>query len=327
MNEKWNYFSILPALVVIVALTACKKEPVHIGLAKYNDSPSNNLLTERIMAIVNKKHPEVIFAQENAEGHTDRIEEISTQFAANTELKLRVAVDAPIAQAFAEDDGAPIIYVGVTDPESAGLLESSSPITGYKDPVSTENAFKELLAIMPDLSLLGQIESLNEANSAYMTGVVRYRAAIAGINSTKTTVISNIAQITDAVSALVALDDKVDVLYLANSSLLFKDLANIVEIANRNLVPVVTSDSVSAANAGVMLAYGPNYAQMAEATANLLIQFLEAQDDEARQAIFAEKDHTLEGADASELYIDPAVVRQFGYSVPAEVLDRALQPE
>ncbi|WGK68719.1 ABC transporter substrate binding protein [Candidatus Haliotispira prima] len=322
MNEKRHYFGAVLFLAAVIAI-GCKKEPVYIGLAKYNASPSNNLLADRIMAIVSEKHPEVVFESENGEGDTEKIEQISAAFAGDARLQLRIAIDGPIAERFAEDAGAPIIYAGVTDPESAGLLSGSNQITGYSDAVSVENAFFDIMAMMPELDNLGQIESANESNSQYIKGVIRYRSALAGINSVKTTLIRNVGQISDAVSALVSTDARVDALYLANSSDLFENVGTIVQIANRNLVPIFSSDPVSSAGTGVMFSYGANYHKMAEATADLIIRYIEAQAEEEKEAIFARNVRTQDGDEAAQVYVDEEVAKKFGVTVPEYILAKA----
>ncbi|MEM9424345.1 MAG: ABC transporter substrate binding protein, partial [Spirochaetota bacterium] len=190
----------------------------------------------------------------------------------------------------------------------------------YSDAVSIETFFQYIKTLMPRLSLLGQIESMGEPDSRYITGVIRYRAAIADIDSTKTSIMRNIRQIPDAVNALVSKGEKVEVLYLANSSYLFRNLDTVVKIANRNSVPVVSSDPISAAGSGVIFAYGPNYAKLAEATADLIIQFLGAESEAQQQDLFAEKVRVIEGDDAAQVYVDAAAAAQFGITIPPEIL-------
>ncbi|MEM9425030.1 MAG: hypothetical protein AAF975_09635, partial [Spirochaetota bacterium] len=126
MSKVWYYWG---AILGWVFLISCEKEPIHIGIAKYIASPANNLLSERIVSIVSEKYPAVVFVSENADGRTENLEKISLSFAADSQLKLRIAIDTPMAQSFAEESGAPIIYTGVTDPENALLTQSTSPIT------------------------------------------------------------------------------------------------------------------------------------------------------------------------------------------------------
>ncbi len=320
MNSKWFYLIIFIHLTMVFAVS-CKKDPIHIGLAKYNNAPSNNFLEERIVSIVRKQHPEAEFELKDAGGNTENARQIAAEFAQNSELVLRLAIDTPIAQSFAEESGSPIIYAAVTDPESAGILSSNSPITGYSDAVPVGTAIQKIQALMPELDSLGQIESVEEASSRYITGLIRYRANLAGISLVRASILYNTDQISDAVSTLAS--DQVGVLYLANSSLLFENIETVMRVANRNLLPVVSSDPLSARGSGVLLAYGANYEKMAQAVADLVIQYLAAQNDEQKAALFTDTVHLLEGEDATQIYFDPQAAESLGLEPPAELLSES----
>lgn len=224
----------------MIALVGCsgnnaEKEVVQIGLTQIAEHPSLDMINEGIRdglesnGYVNNEN--IIIDFKNAQGSMDIAYQIAKSF---NDKDLVVAITTPSAQAaFNALEGTPIIYSGVTAPESAGLIGDN--ITGVSDMTPIKQQFDLMMELFPDTKKVGMVYNTNEVNSEIQVQLAEEIAikmdlelAVYGITNTD-----------EMALALDAVLDKVDILYTQVDNSIASAYPMVMDKANKKNIPVI----------------------------------------------------------------------------------------
>jgi len=301
----------------LVAMVSCggggKKT---VGIAKFVAHPALDAVEQGIIDEIKAAKPEVEFDQQNSNADMATAAQIAQRF---KERKVAVAVGiaTPTAQALANQiKDRPVVYSVVTDPVSAGLVDSmdkgGANVTGTSDmtPVRTQ---LDLLLSMAPVKRLGHLYASGEANSVALAAIVKQYCAEKGIDYVEATVTNS----SEVKSALLSIADRIDGLYLGNDNTVFSALSAVSEVTLAKKIPLMSADPSSAETIPVLAALGYDYYQMGRATGKIVVRILNG-----------EKTKDIPGflptdPEALVLVLNQDVAAQIGVTLDPALVERA----
>jgi len=301
-------------LVVMVSCGGGGKKTV--GIAKFVAHPALDAVEQGIIDEIKAAKPEVEFDQQNSNADMATAAQIAQRF---KERKVAVAVGiaTPTAQALANQiKDRPVVYSVVTDPVSAGLVDSmdkgGANVTGTSDmtPVRTQ---LDLLLSMAPVKRLGHLYASGEANSVALAAIVKQYCAEKGIDYVEATVTNS----SEVKSALLSIADRIDGLYLGNDNTVFSALSAVSEVTLAKKIPLMSADPSSAETIPVLAALGYDYYQMGRATGKIVVRILNG-----------EKTKDIPGflptdPEALVLVLNQDVAAQIGVTLDPALVERA----
>lgn len=265
--------SILFAATLVVMVSCGGGGKKTVGIAKFVAHPALDAVEQGIIDEIKAAKPDVEFDQQNSNADMATAAQIAQRF---KERKVAVAVGiaTPTAQALANQiKDRPVVYSVVTDPVSAGLVESmdkgGANVTGTSDmtPVRTQ---LDLLLSMAPVKRLGHLYASGEANSVALAAIVKQYCQEKGIDYVEATVTNS----SEVKSALLSIADRIDGLYLGNDNTVFSALSAVSEVTLAKKIPLMSADPSSAETIPVLAALGYDYYQMGRATGKIVVRIL-----------------------------------------------------
>jgi putative ABC transport system substrate-binding protein len=267
--------SVLVVLVLAVTLLfSCAGGKKTVGLAKFVAHPALDAVEQGIIDVIKAAKPEVEIDAQNSNADMATAAQIAQRF---KERKVAVAVGiaTPTAQALVNQiKDRPVVFSVVTDPVAAGLVDSMSVgganVTGTSDMTPVAEQLDLLLSMAP-VKRLGHLYSSGEANSVAIAELVKNYCEAKGIEFVEATITNS----SEAKSALLAISDRIDGLYLGNDNTVFSALAAVSEVTLSKKIPLMSADPSSAETIPVLAALGYDYYQMGRATGEIVVKILD----------------------------------------------------
>ena len=287
--------SLLLALAMLVTLTAvsaaAEKTEFKIGICNFVKDASLDQIVENIKAqfdlIAEEKGVTFQILEDNCMADAAVMEQIIADFLAE-EVDLMIGVATPVAmrmQTMTEGNGVPVIFSAVSDPVSAGLVETleapGTNITGTSDFLNTNALLDLVFAANPDTDKIGLLYDLGQdASTTPIADAKAYLDArgIAYVDATGTTT----AEIQMAVESLIAAG--VDAVFTpTDNTIMTAELAIYETLADAGIPHYCGADSF--ALNGAFVGYGVDYANLGRETANMAAQVLLEGADPASLAV------------------------------------------
>lgn len=259
------------------------------------------------------------------EGDTLDLEVQSAQGAMTTQVQINekfvgdqpdmiVAISTPSAQtAMAVTTDIPIIFAAVTDPLSAGLVDSyEAPgrnLTGSSDLTPIDRHLELIKRIVPGAETIGVIYNGGEANSVKQVEVVKAEAAAGGFTIVEATAVQSSA-VLDAARSLVG---KVDAIYVPTDSTVVSAIEAVVRVGQEADLPVIAADT-SSVERGAIAALGFNYFDIGYAAGEHAVSVLNGTDPSTLPVRFIDK---------LDLFVNPASATEMGVSLPDDLVAEA----
>ncbi len=252
--------------------------------------------------------------QQNAQGDQSNLRSIANRFVSG-KYKLIGAVSTPAAQAMANATSEiPIVCTAITNYETAKLMKSEAApdanVTGTSDrgPVDKEVAL--IREIQPDAKRIGIIYNSSEINSVIQAEELKKLCAPLGITVVERTVnsINDIQQIAEAFVG------DVDAIYVPTDNVVASAIPTLMSVANAAKIPVYGAEVGHVEN-GVLASESISYYDIGYQAGQMASDILEGKN--------TVKDHPVEAAKSSTLYINKAEAELLGIQIPQSVLDRA----
>ncbi len=267
-------FVSLSLLAVIMLAVSCGGGGKKIvGIAKFVAHPALDAVEQGIVDEIKAAKPEVELDQQNSNADMATVAQIAQRF---KERKVAVAVGiaTPTAQALANQiKDRPVVYSVVTDPVSAGLVESmdkgGANVTGTSDMTPVREQLDMLLSMAP-VKRLGHLYASGEANSVAIAAIVKAYCEEKGLEFVEATVTNS----SEVKSALLSIADRIDGLYLGNDNTVFSALSAVSEVTLAKKIPLMSADPSSAETIPVLAALGYDYYQMGRATGRIVVRIL-----------------------------------------------------
>jgi len=188
---------------------------------------------------------------------------------------LVLAIATPGAQAASQKiKDIPIIFTGVTDPVSAGLVKDlqntkGKNITGMSDFSPMDKHVALIKEIVPAAKTVGVIYNAGEPNSVVLVDALRKEADKVGLKIEEAT-IANSSGVYQAAKSLVGRSDAV---YIPLDNTAVSALESAVKVCRQNKLPLIVGDVDSVARGGVA-AVAVDYYKMGLQTGDMAYKIL-----------------------------------------------------
>ena len=262
-----------------------------IGICNYVDDASLNQIVEnvtnRLEEIGQERSVSFDISYDNCNADATVMEQIIANLIAD-DVDLMIGVATPVAmkmQSATEDNQIPVVFSAVSDPVSAGLVESleapGSNLTGTSDYLDTNSVMNLIFAVDPDADCIGLLYDPGQDSAA--TPIAHAKEyldskGIAYVERTGTTT----DEVKLAVDALIA--DGVDAVFTPTDNTIMTAELAIYETLRDAGIPHYTGADSFALN-GAFLGYGVDYANLGVKTADMAAQVLLDNADPAKLAV------------------------------------------
>ena len=251
-----------------------------IGICNYVDDASLNQIVENIEARLETLGAEynVTFeiSYDNCNADAAVMEQIIANFIAD-DVDLMVGVATPVAMAMqsaTEDNRIPVVFAAVSDPLSAGLVDSletpGSNITGTSDYLDTNAVMNLIFAADPEADLIGLLYDAGQDSSTTAINDAKAYLDEKGISYVEHNG-TNTSEVIMAAQAMAA--DGVDAVFTPSDNTIMTAELSIYEILTEAGIPHYTGADSFALN-GAFLGYGVDYANLGLETANMIAEIL-----------------------------------------------------
>ncbi|MBP1529775.1 MAG: ABC transporter substrate-binding protein, partial [Erysipelotrichaceae bacterium] len=279
-------------LSVLIFLAACSNnsnetpapsqetQSYTIGICNYVDDASLNQIVEnineRLSELTANEEVKLEVLYDNANADANVLRQIISNFLSKN-VDLMVGIATPVAidmQMMTEDNQAPVIFAAVSDPLSAGLVDSlETPghnISGTSDFLNTGAIMNLILAKDPDVKKVGLLYDVGQDSSANPIKEAKAFFESKGIEYVEKTG-TNVDEIKLAVNSLIA--EGVEVIFTpTDNTVMTAELSIYEEIADAGILHYTGADSF--ALNGAFLGYGVDYANLGRETADMVYEVL-----------------------------------------------------
>lgn len=249
-----------------------------IGITQIADHKALNDARDGFEERVQELGMDAEFIHQNAQGDISNALLIANGFVADqTDLILGIATPAvQAAQNATKENKIPVVFIAVSAPVEAGIVESmdngSGNITGVTDAVTKENTadLLELFKVIkPEAKSIGVIFNTGEANSIAQIKILKEAAQTVGLEVVEV----GINEITSIDPALETISSKADALFLINDNMVASSVGLISEKAKQKQLITLSADS-SHVESGAMLSLGISYKALGIQAADLAKRIL-----------------------------------------------------
>ena len=272
------------ALTLVLVLTAAfalsEGASFKVGICNFVDDASLNQIVENIQArlaeIGAEKGVSFEILYDNCNADASVMQQIIANFFAE-DVDLMVGVATPVAmtmQAMTEENGVPVVFAAVSDPLSAGLVESleapGANITGTSDYLDTGAVLNLIFAADPDADLVGLLYDVGQDASATPIEHAKAELDARGVAYREYTG-TTVAEVIQAADALIA--DGVDAVFTPTDNTIMTAELSIYEALAEAGIPHYTGADSFALN-GAFLGYGVDYANLGRETGDMIADIL-----------------------------------------------------
>jgi len=251
-----------------------------IGICNYVDDASLNQIVEniqsRLAAVGEEKGVTFDVKFQNCNADDTVMEQIIANFMAD-KVDLMIGVATPVAmkmQAATEDNQIPVVFSAVSDPVSAGLVESleapGANLTGTSDYLDTNSIMDLIFAADPQTDKIGFLYDQGQDSSTTPIAHAKEYLDSKGIEYVERTG-TTVDEVMLAAQALVA--DGVDAVFTPTDNTIMTAELSIYETLIEAGIPHYTGADSFALN-GAFLGYGVDYANLGVETADMVADIL-----------------------------------------------------
>ncbi len=317
----------LPALLAVILLVAGipalsatgtqESDDILIGISKFVVHPALDAVEAGIQdELAERGRDNVVYDLQNANADVSTGRQIAGKFKADR-VDLAVGIATPTAQALkASLDDIPVVYTAITDPVSAGLVESldqgEAGIAGVSHRTPVQQQIEFMMSLRP-IRALGHVYSSGEANAVFLAEQTRRACENLGIEFISQT-ITNPAEVLQATQSIIG---RVDAIYVSTDNQVVSALSALTDVAMRNQVAVLSADPASAETNEVFVAWGFDWYQIGRITGGLIHRILQGEDPGSIPTILVDDPTQM------NMILNLDVARELGIEIPEEVMDQA----
>ncbi|MFP3153668.1 ABC transporter substrate-binding protein [Lachnospiraceae bacterium ZAX-1] len=246
---------------------------------------------------------------QNAQGDQSNCVTIAEKFV-NDKVDLILAIATPAAQAAAgKTSDIPILITAVTDPKSAGLVDSNEApggnVSGTSDLTPVAVQIDLLHEILPDAKSVGILYCSSEDNSEFQADLAIAKLQELGLTGDKYT-ISTLDEIQAVVNSM---KGKVDAIYTPTDNLVAEGMPTVSMVATEAGIPCIVGED-GMVNGGGLATKGLSYFNLGKVTGGQGAQILSKEAQTATMPIAylddadCEFSYNKEVADALGITID-----------------------
>ena len=253
------------------------------------------------------------FLYESAQGNPATAAQIARKFVGEAPDVI-VPIATPSAQAVVSaTKDIPVVFTAVTDPLGAKLvgdmMKPGGNVTGMTDLSPIGKHLDLIKEVMPAATSVGVPFNPGEANSVTLMALIKQEAPARGL----TVVEAPATKSSEVLGAAQSLVGKVDVIYVPTDNTIVTALEAVVKVGIDNQVPVFAGDTDSVPR-GAIAAVGFNYYDIGRQTGKIVVRVLKGE---------SPGDIAVEGVEITELYVNPAMAKKMGVTLPDALVSRA----
>ena len=329
--KKKTIAMVLAALAAMTSLTACsggqtassgtdggEDGTYTIGVVQYATHPSLDNCYEGFLkgladeGFVEGENLTIDF--QNAQGDTANCDLMAkTMVTSRVDLLAGIATPAVMSEySAAKSSDIPIVFTAVSDPVSAGLVQSieqpGSNCTGTSDVLPLKKQVKMIRAFLPDATKIGVIYTTSEPNSVSHLEKLQGIAADNGFEVIAVGV-TNSSEVASAAASVVA--QGADCINNFTDNNVVDNLSAVIKAANDGGIPVFGSEIEQVKN-GCLASESIDYVALGEQTGRMAARILSGED--------ASTMPVEEVEDATPVY-NSEVLEALGLTLPADYQD------
>ncbi len=293
-----------------------KTDHLTVGIAQIISHPSLDSIRKGFEdCLTGLGYTDVTYQEENPEGDQSALAAIANEFKAGSP-DLVVAITTPVAQAMAQViTDRPIVFAGVTDPVSAGLVDSfeapGGNLTGTSDYPPITAQLQLIKDIKPGAKTIGIVYSSSETNAETQMTMAKEAATALGLE-VKTAAVTNASEVQQAATSL----SGVDAFYVGNDNAVVSAIEGLIQSAEQMGVPVIAADPDSVTR-GATASYAVDQTKMGCQAASLADEILQGADPATIPVV-----KMADLKDSLLLTINPAAATRQGVTIPDSVSSR-----
>lgn len=299
---------------ILSSLAVANSEKPLITITQIAPHPSLDAIRQGILDELKEQKQDVEVVFDNAQGNIALAAQIA-QKQVSLNPKVMVSITTPSTQAVynaALKHAIPVIFSGVSDPQTAKLVDAAHTqkgkgITGVSDFAPLEDQLDLILKIQPNLKKLGVLYNVGETNSVALIAKFETLAKEKGIELVKRTAI-NTQELATVTASLIG---KVEAIYIPNDNTVISSLESVLKIVN-DKIPLYASDPESVEK-GCLAAVAFGQYEIGRETGKLLVEFLKGTAIEAIPIKPMKRASTL---------LNFEVAKRLGVEFPKEVLQK-----
>ncbi len=290
---------------------------LRIGVSQFVQHPALDAVYQGIVDEMEALgYADVEYDYQNSNADVNTCRQIASLFQSK-KMDMVVGIATPNAQALKSGvTNAPLIYAAITDPVSAGLVETLEHGDANMTGTSYKNPFKEQIEFLMsfhEVKVFGQVYTGSEDNAMFQAKQVEKACAELGIEYLGTSIASS-AEVKSATESIVK---RVDAIYVTNDNTVVSALGGLVQTATANKVPVLSADTASAKDNPVFIAWGFDWHYIGVETARLMDKILKGEKSEDMPTTVVSDPKYM------EMYLNTGVAEKIGIEFPQSVLDQA----
>ncbi|AYF92288.1 tryptophan ABC transporter substrate-binding protein [Apilactobacillus bombintestini] len=250
---------------------------------------------------------------QNAENDQSNLKTMSSKFA-NENVDLSIGIATPAAQVLANTvKGSPLVLGAITDPKSAGLVDSNQhpgrPVTGVSDFPPMQAQLNLIKRLVPNMHTLGVIytSSDDSATNQYQEFVKLCKKEHVRVKG------YSIANTNDLNQVAIQMMQNVDAVYVPNDNTVASAIQTLVNIANTKNVPVFPTASTVVKQGG-LATVGLNQYELGVQTGKMTAAILRGQNP---------ANMPIERLHHGDLTINLAQARKLGINIPDDLMHQA----
>ncbi|MBQ0039224.1 MAG: ABC transporter substrate-binding protein [Treponema sp.] len=184
------------------------------------------------------------------------------------------AIATPAAQAVAnKTETIPVLITAVTDPKTAGLVESNEKpgtnVTGTSDLTPCAAQIQLLKRLVPNAKKVGMLYCSSEENSRFQINLAKAECDKQGLKYVDATV-SNTNEVQQVVQSLVG---KVDAIYTPTDNMIASTMATVSLVTTPAKIPVIVGED-GMCQGGGLATFGINYYELGKQTAKMAVEVI-----------------------------------------------------
>lgn len=286
-----------------------------IGIAQPVSHPSLDAIREGFTEAFAAAGVEAEFEEQNAQGDAATESAIAGQLAdGDHDLLAPIATSQSqqVATATAGTD-LPVVFMAVTDPEDAGLVDSweepGANLTGTSDLNPVAKQLELLTEADAGIDTVGVLYASGETNSEVQVELAEEAAEELGL-TLQTSTVSASSEVQQGVEALA----DVDAIWLPTDNVVVSALESVIQFSEQQDIPLLASDAESVAR-GAAGAWAVDYHAIGVQSGEMALRILEDGADPASMPV--------ETQEEMQLTLNPGAAERMGLDLPQELLDSA----
>ncbi|MEF2231882.1 MAG: ABC transporter substrate-binding protein [Pseudodesulfovibrio sp.] len=309
-----KFLLVVAAMLLLGAVPAQAKQYV-VSVTQIVEHPALDAMRNGVLDRLKEKGLDVAANVHIAQGNSaTNVQIISQIMGERPDLVLAIAT--PGAQAAAQKiHDRPILFTGVTDPVSAGLVKDlantgGKNITGMSDFSPMDRHVALIREIVPGVQAVGVIYNAGEPNSVVLVNKLKEEAAKVGLTVEEAT-IANSSGVYQAAKSLVG---RCQAVYVPTDNTVVSALESAVKVCKENRLPLIAADVDSVAR-GAVAAVAVDYYKMGLQTGDMAFRILAESENPGLMPV--------EFLNDLNLHVNKSAAAVMGVTLPEATLQRA----